>query len=125
MKFKETLRVLCLPMLCAVAISSLVSHAGIDIDNPTAGTKYAPSATIASKGNTFLGVDVIVKILKNDVVQDEKHVIPGKQSIDWQHDFDPPSGGWPLGTDYKCSVWDADDVTDPPDDTKSFEVVTP
>lgn len=122
MHCRHTFRALCVPLLCAIAISAI--YAGIDIDHPTGDPKYAPTSSIATKGNTFLGVDVLVKIVKNDVTHDEEIVVPGKQSIEWSKGWAPPSGGWPLGTDYEVRVWDADDPDGLPEDTEEFRVTT-
>lgn len=110
-----SLRTVACGMVSVVVVTGFTSGTvdGVyDIDNPVDDAQYLPNSNIYAWGNTDMGEDVYVKLEKGISTGAEQLIQVPPQDLDWDYNFVAPSGGWAIGTDWACKLWDSDDLDD-------------
>ena len=108
---RSRLHLLAVAVICVWArcpASARADGPAVYIDNPTTGSCYDPASNIVAAGHASIGnLQIVVKLIKGTTRKQEKTASsdPGTTLHYWSATFEPPSGGWEEGTDWKIEVW--------------------
>lgn len=100
----SSLWILLFALTASTLLGGIARADTVTIDEPVADATYLTTATIATNGTCEpLFLTMTVKLIKGTNIV-SSHTLEGNQGV-WSWDFEPPTGGWAVGDDYKVEVW--------------------